>query len=864
MIGVKLDFAKPTRQRRNDGLSTNQGTRGSMYLQITEEAPLRCSARLADGQLVSHQYNSTYEVDSELVAARRRLLTLYALRRDQRRALRAAHRYEKHRLLAEFRESCWYEVPRFYYRKVVEFRTRPVYALRGIYVPYRVTRRKLLRKIPYKRKVVWYTTIVLQRHRGLVRKKRRHEKVITLYKRIWRIWTEVHRRKFGKEKYLVRIKTYKVARRVKTPLSPKRVFDVEKFKQYLSRWLQYDLQSSPLVQSWMQQINGTNRQIADLRLYAERLPHSDNRCRFVNATTLLESTSKTLISQHRFNATFGRVAMPVCVGPYDVAMPRVEKYSRVAGHSEFYAIEAVDLDSGQVLASGKPGAEDQPTSFFYRGFGTDPIRSRVNQDALDSLYPHDGDMPTYDINDPLIYAKTHGSMWSAAQALLNGRVNGPEDPFVLTRSVGELKDSEQTIATFREALTWASAQDTSSTSYKRLTALEAKWRSGVRLSAKDAMQFKRLSPGLKGIPRGTLVYAAALYCCYRFAIEPTLDDILTVAEDWKKAVFGLRNNLAKMLGALDDPQVSQVTLKKYYRPDLRPQGVSTPSLPPRQDKELEFSFEGPDTTGDNTDTYDLYLGESLIRSVVRNVVTYSADGSEFFDELRSKGRIVTFYHERRSGLVYYRFDRDTLAALIGEDIRHWRDAVAQTLERAKFLETIWELIPLSFILNWFATTGQAISNLHNLVMTWYSGTYEFSYRLWATQRVDRIFTTTLTSAMSVDASEPELSHPVELRTYRSKEAYERGSYSVWRTLYRNCKCKISAHEYFPAVLKTQNEFKVRTFYRGPYDASSDTLGAITALVPIPKIQINLGKLVSLTAVLTGILLGRNGRKSAPR
>jgi hypothetical protein len=340
---------------------------------------------------------------------------------------------------------------------------------------------------------------------------------------------------------------------------------------------------------------------------------------------------------------------------------------------------------------------------------------------------------------------------------------------------------------------------------------------------------------------------------------------MTVLEDWKKALFGLRNNLAKMLGSLDDPNVSQeIILKKSYHPDLVPDDIVTPYLPPRREKMCEFTVDGPDTTGDKDDTFDLYLDDTLIKSVVHNVVTFQTKGKEFFDELSSNGRIVTFYHERLRGLVYCRFDRDTLAALVGEDIRSWRDAVSQTLERAKFLETIWELIPLSFVLNWFVTTGEAVTNLHNLVMNWYSGTYEFSYRLWATQLIDRLYTTSLTSAMTVDESDFRLSRPVVIRTYKTEDDYKHGRYSVWRRLYRSCTCSVSALEYFPKVLKSDNVFKIRTFYRGPYDASSDTLGALSALVPIPKVHMNLGKLASLTAVLTGILLGRNGRKSVPR
>lgn len=856
MVGIETTVVGESRTRLNDGLSHNAGARESMYLQISEDTPLRCTAIVGDHGLQSHQYHSTYEVDPVRAEAQRELIALYNLRRMQRQNVRYVTRLVKSALLAAARERFTYTVPRFYYRKVVEFRTRPVYRWKSIHITYVVTRKKLLRKIPYKHRVVWYTTIVIRRKRGIIRKKRRHEKVITLYKRKWKIWQETHKKRWGREKVFVRMKVYRKAYRIKTPLPPRTVFMKDAFLEYLRYEVDADIRNHPTYQDALTQLNRIDTLIVSqlLRLRSS-MQFRDNRCLFFGTTTLLEATSQELIKTHRFTANYGSVFLPKGYGPGSVPIPTVHKYSRSAGTKEYYYMVAYDED-GRIVASGFPGAEESPSAFFYRGFGPTPTSlpgTRAGYEHLHAL----ADVSSVSINDPLLAAKTQGAMWSATTSLLNGRINGADDKFVLTRSVGELKDTEQTVSTMREALEWAKAQDASSPAAKRLTALERKWASastGAR-GAESLSKLKAITGGKLSLPRGSLIYAAGLYCCYRFALEPTVQDILTVLNDWKKALFGLRSNLAKMLSSLDDPHVDSITLKKAYHSHSEPQTIKLPEYSPMETT-LQFSFDGPDTTGEHTDTYDLYLGTDLIKSVVKNKVTYQCDGAELFSSLAAPGRLIVHYYEDREGLVFNHVAGDDLFALIGEDIRTWRDAVEQTLERAKFLETIWELLPLSFILDWFVTTRSSVTNLHNLVMTWYSGTYEYRESMWATQAVRKINTKSFASAMTFSAEDVVLSRPVSICGCSSKKAYEEGRiYPLW-TVYQQCSIKLHAVRYWPAALAADGEYRTRYFGRGPCTAATSIGGLIHSLIPLPKVHLSLGKLASLTAVLVGILGGR--------
>jgi hypothetical protein len=364
--------------------------------------------------------------------------------------------------------------------------------------------------------------------------------------------------------------------------------------------------------------------------------------------------------------------------------------------------------------------------------------------------------------------------------------------------------------------------------------------------------------------RGCLYTAAAGYCAWKFAIQPTASDIRRVLNDWKDAMFGVRRSLRQMLRLLTPRLSNTITLKKVRRFETpMPNGISRPvNNGLRFDLVSYMAYEPErgslhlvDTTGHGFDAatgwgnYSHTLPQLVVRSVSRIFGALTSPGYKVYTAGKYK---VTSFITKPLSEVY---------KLALEDIQDVRDIVTHAHEALRLQETVWELIPLSFVLDWFIQTRQVATNVQRLVNASLGGTLNWRDDIWHTYRLVGIKYRALATLSYASA------HRGSIRVYgdnwvtitvRSKLTTE--SQPVYK-----CSIPTLLHMECGEVVTTFNTntaidgfSKVRDVARGPL---ADARELTPIVFPKAKVRLDRGKLISLSSIILSALTGRKDRQS---
>lgn len=320
-----------------------------------------------------------------------------------------------------------------------------------------------------------------------------------------------------------------------------------------------------------------------------------------------------------------------------------------------------------------------------------------------------------------------------ALALMNGDVNITEDgAFVGARSVLELKD------------------------------LPASAKQG-----RDFLRFIRRMPRMKklAILGKTLGSAAKAYLAYKFAIEPTSQDVRAVIKNGWEYLSTLRRGLSKIVDRVDPylsddsapihlrRMVAKRSLKPYsgrsWTPPAPKTKVTTLGNYGYIHERLPMEWFYPDGGGNSViapipidglgvepyfnpqygrgfSSRDELLA-SFRMSAVDNIALAKREmksrAEDFCDDF-----IVT--DTRLSALLFAHITTSDARAIF------LRDSWASFLERTRLLQTMWELTPLSFVVDWFATTNNVARALQNLAGVWTMGLNISDLTWWCSLNAD--------------------------------------------------------------------------------------------------------------------------------
>lgn len=410
------------------------------------------------------------------------------------------------------------------------------------------------------------------------------------------------------------------------------------------------------------------------------------------------------------------------------------------------------------------------------------------------------------------------------------------DDFSLTRSIAELKDAPDSIKTIMEL----------GSNSVRYRGRYGKWFDKIC----------RVIPGSKTI-QVTAGMVFALDLAVKWGIEPTVKDVQVVAQQglaWTTQYYRALRELYARIGEA----VYALTLKKRVATYPAHKGATVH----REEMLLDLTKlawesrrEYPTITW-SVPPYDLGTD---IETVRRDAFTYQfnngRDATPFVHSLFSSdfpvglppdylsvpidgqyvapaSLLVTSANERYS--LFCRLKASRLRELITRE-----QTVLEGLASAQMLKTTWDLIPLSFVVDWFTNVGRSIALVEReltAVLMGVEPTDESPY-VWLNQHWD-----TLVGEVPLLATVPNGSLEILTSETNASRRSKSDVVSVSRRVPKGIRETIQIEPLAEAILALSHS----TYTRRPVVLAGGG-------VPLLNIRLDLGKLVSLLELANGFL-----------
>lgn len=341
-----------------------------------------------------------------------------------------------------------------------------------------------------------------------------------------------------------------------------------------------------------------------------------------------------------------------------------------------------------------------------------------------------------------------------SMAVQSGHLSESDRSFILARSIGELKDLP---ATFKQGLSFLN-------SLRNLAALARTSKGRLASTIVGALTSK-----------STLKEAASWWLAWRFAVKPTIDDVRYLLDNGLSAAAEIRRTLSSLSNDFQDELVNLTTravvcktprvgsILASHRSDTLQVEASLPITihgsiyhavwgPNRRDPQpqlTEFDRFCQEAAVQGGCNYLYYDHESQYRQDEdtstlwtrvlsdRRFITIGDTELTFSEFKRSGGMaglLPRIAHEAdmrlqdalsRSATVLHvplEYREKVTAAVTGQfwfsdlqDLFFGQGPLQMLLDRAEVILTAWELAPLSFVIDWLATTHRSILTLSDLV-----------------------------------------------------------------------------------------------------------------------------------------------------
>jgi hypothetical protein len=381
----------------------------------------------------------------------------------------------------------------------------------------------------------------------------------------------------------------------------------------------------------------------------------------------------------------------------------------------------------------------------------------VKPETLDDV-----DSLVKDFEDKRIVART---------SLLNLNLRQDEVEFNWFRSLGELKDTPQTVSTGKAFLDWCRGAN-------GLKYVEAVTVSGKRVQLHTGVLNIAQATALRNPTRKALAGAgwksatvrtvsrttplkllAGIYLSWKFAVAPTIGDIDKLAQDGLAYCTATRRGLAQLMRSHDSAFWAERSLRRQFSAtglDLRginfrkKAGASTidTRVPLsgtfhaeetitlyRSDTELaeiiSDAYEAPVAMDHGAHCYESVKLRLWLPAInPRNYGSYTVQ--EYFEAIQSHNREVmggwqeecsprVYWAQHLLGVMFGRFTARQLEQALGHAQTTFKDALGHQLAGLNIYQTAWDLLPLSFVTEWFTNLRSCAIACNNVINMTFSG-----------------------------------------------------------------------------------------------------------------------------------------------
>jgi hypothetical protein len=301
---------------------------------------------------------------------------------------------------------------------------------------------------------------------------------------------------------------------------------------------------------------------------------------------------------------------------------------------------------------------------------------------------------------------------------IEGLVFGRESADRLSRSIVECKDLPQTVGQVTSFVAWLA--------------------SGLPKSMADMPPMDGRTRALLAAAK-TVRAAAAAWLFWKFGVEPTAHDINNLCAGTGNYLGTLRSGLTSMYRSLDEIRYDMTFKMKKRHSDPFITGVSPmlrekdvwihlPCLPiyPSSEMDLPPGFyiredglvDLPESVKVSTDegarpVRNCANGTAVLSRLCQETVGTRAYGNNIsWLEQQILGRLVpvctTTAWKTLETCVYARFSADDIAAAYG-----WKgDGLSDLFDVSRALTTSWEVLPMTFVADWFLSTREVVEALN--------------------------------------------------------------------------------------------------------------------------------------------------------
>lgn len=238
--------------------------------------------------------------------------------------------------------------------------------------------------------------------------------------------------------------------------------------------------------------------------------------------------------------------------------------------------------------------------------------------------------------------------------------------------------------------------------------------------ARDFLRWLR-APTIKLNPATTIKAAAAAHLAYKFAVAPTVSDINTLLKNTRQTILGIRRGLLSYIGHARLINENGLTVRKYVN-NVSSSNITRlfgPYFPSKFVMERSIDEFIPIRNGRLVLTHEqceraklpIYIPTSSF--VGRREPAFGVGFRDLLDRLPDEVKPRWAVLPKRE-LLFARFTAAELERAL--DI----SSVENQVELLRLPMNVWELYPLSFVVDWFLTTHTVMQNIQNAISSWQS------------------------------------------------------------------------------------------------------------------------------------------------